>query len=307
MHLSHVSASLVSKLDFCEQAYFLKYVLGLNEPVGAAAHIGSVVHKVLECLALWKKHQKAFEDSELGIINSCDIDNLLNLSFNFISNKYPNLLSDTDKKTCIKLINKTLLFKNGMYNPLHLNVVDAEQYFDLELNTSWCKNLHMTGVIDLVTLHGDNVIEIIDWKTGARFDWSSKTEKGFSELCNDIQLQLYFYAAKKLYPHIQNIIITIFYIKDGGPTSIPFTDITLEKLDSKLETLFRLVTECRVPRLVSPTRDHFKCKKLCFFGKTQWQDSGQSICEFMHRSIIKDGIDITTEKYQQRKVGKFQI
>lgn len=302
-----MSASSLNTYESCEQKYFIKYILNIQDTVGAAAFVGKIVHKILECLALCHKNKVEFVDKEIGQISFVDyksesfIESLIVRSFEYYNKEFNGLLGKSHMRDCIKLVNKVLTFKNGLYNPINLNIVDAEQVFELELNTSWCKDLKLRGVIDLVTSPMDNVIEIIDWKSGKRFDWNKKTEKTFEELANDIQFQLYFYAAKKLYPNIDNFIITIFYIKDGGPYSIPFSDVTLSKLDKKLEASFRAISMCELPRLLSPTRSNFMCSKLCHFAKAQYENSGKSICEFMHDEIIKHGIDYVDAKYSKQR------
>lgn len=292
-----MSASSLSSWESCEHKYFIKYILNIPDTVGPAAFVGTTVHKVLECLALCHKNKVIFIDEEIGPINFTDykcqtfIDSLINISFNHYNLKSNNILDKSHLKDCIKLVNKTLTFKNGLYNPTNLNIVDAEQMFELELNTSWCKDLKLRGVIDLVTSPADNIIEIIDYKSGRRFDWNAKKEKNFDNLVNDLQLQIYFYAAKKLYPHINNFVVTIIYIKDGGPISIPFGNITLEKLEARLELLFHEISRCELPRLLSPTQSGFMCSKLCHFAKTKYPGSDKSICAFFHDKVVELGLN----------------
>lgn len=310
MKITHMSASSLNTYETCPQKYFIKYILNIQDTVGAAAFVGKIVHKVLECMALCHKNKIEFVDKEIGQISFVDyksesfITSLIVRTFEHYNKEFNGLLDKSHMKDCIKLVNKVLTFKNGLYNPINLNIVDAEQVFELELNTLWCKELKLRGVIDLVTSPMDGIVEIIDYKSGRRFDWLAKKEKNFENLVNDLQLQIYFYAAKKLYPNINNFIITIIYIKDGGPISIPFSDITLQKLESKLESLFREISECELPKLLSPTRQGFMCSKLCHFAKAQYGDSGKSVCEFVHDEIIKHGINQTEKLYAKEREKK---
>lgn len=68
-------SSSINTWEGCQQLYFLTYVLGLDQPTGQKAEQGTIVHKVMECLANLKlEHQKtgnrivSIEDSSLGKI-----------------------------------------------------------------------------------------------------------------------------------------------------------------------------------------------------------------------------------------------
>ena len=68
----------------------------------------------------------------------------------------------------------------------------------------------------------DGVIEVIDWKTGRRLNWATGEEKTYEKLLEDPQLLLYNYAISKLFPEYEQAIMTIYYIRDGGPFSMCF-------------------------------------------------------------------------------------
>ncbi|MAJ03272.1 MAG: hypothetical protein CMH03_00685, partial [Marinovum sp.] len=115
------------------------------------------------------------------------------------------------------------------------NVVDPEPHFDIPIEEDWAKyeyempngeviegRLAIKGTIDLVTKIDDDTIEVIDWKTGRRLDWATGQEKDYKKLTTDAQLLLYNYAISKLYPDYKQAIMTIFFVKDGGPFSMCF-------------------------------------------------------------------------------------
>ena len=57
----------------CEQQYFIEYVLGWRGPSGQKADKGTIVHKVLEILAIIKQaqqnNQQEIVDDVMGKIN----------------------------------------------------------------------------------------------------------------------------------------------------------------------------------------------------------------------------------------------
>ena len=62
----------------CEQQYFIEYVLGWRGPSGQKADKGTIVHKVLEILAVIKKAQQdnllTIEDDVIGPIDISNYD-----------------------------------------------------------------------------------------------------------------------------------------------------------------------------------------------------------------------------------------
>jgi len=77
----------------CPQQYFLSYVLGIQDPGGKKAEKGTIVHKVMECLAHGKKAEQDgkghFVDDVLGsqkidsLYDKNFVDELSRLSFDY--------------------------------------------------------------------------------------------------------------------------------------------------------------------------------------------------------------------------------
>ena len=56
--VTYFRSSSYNTHSMCEQQYFLEYVLGWRGPSGQKADKGTIVHKVLEILAVIKKSQQ---------------------------------------------------------------------------------------------------------------------------------------------------------------------------------------------------------------------------------------------------------
>ena len=123
------------------------------------------------------------------------------------------------------------------------------------------------GTIDLVTRIDNDTIEVIDWKTGRRLDWATGEEKTYDKLREDAQLLLYNYAISKMYPDYKQAIMTIFYVKDGGPFSMCFDSKDQKNFLEMLRVRFEEIKKNNVPQLLSQDRSHWKCTKLCHFYK----------------------------------------
>lgn len=71
IEVSYVRSSSYNQFDFCPQSYLLTYVLGIPKQTNKKADQGTVVHKVMECLALLNQaYEKTgnleIEDEALG-------------------------------------------------------------------------------------------------------------------------------------------------------------------------------------------------------------------------------------------------
>ena len=272
----------------CEQQYFLEYVLGWRGVSGIKASKGTVVHKVLEILAIIKKSKQdnadIAVDDIVGSINieSYNLDNIIQKVYDHYSTAEAfHKWSPKDLKDCNAWVYKAINFNNGMFDPRNSNILCPEQHFDFEINKPWAKysyqtnegllegNLALKGTIDLITLISEDTIEIVDYKTGRRLDWATGQEKTLEKLQNDPQLRIYYYAIKHLYPHIKHVIFSIYFINDGGPFSICFDDSDIGKTEDMLRIKFDAIKKTQRPKL----HRSWMCSKLCHFGKTTFEDT----------------------------------
>ena len=221
-----------------------------------------------------------------------------------------------------------------MFDPRNRHILCPEQHFDIEIKKPWSAysydtpegklegNLAIKGTIDLITLVDDNTIEIVDWKTGKRLDWATGKEKTQEKLEQDPQLRIYHYAISHLYPHINHIIFSIYFINDGGPFSICFDKSDLPKTEEMLRQKFEIVKNTRKPRL----NKSWMCTKLCHFGKTTFDNthitpqieyrenrtcnmgSTMTKCEQVKHDIDLHGMNVVVEQYknQNHSFGKYK-
>lgn len=199
-------------------------------------------------------------------------------------------------------------FRNGLFDPRRRNIVKPEIHFDIPINRPWAKykyyigdkilegNLAIKGTIDLVTAL-DGGLEIIDWKTGQRKDWATGQTKDFKKLSEDKQLMLYYYAARHLFPDISNIILSIFFIRDGGPYSLHFGDEHLDIMENHLKIQFTKMKADINPRMIDPSQRDFKCQKICDYYKQQIGST--NLCKHISNELTSIGIDKVVEKYKE--------
>jgi hypothetical protein len=300
----------------------MTYNLGFNPPSGKRADMGTIVHKVMEILAkLKEKVQQSpkikkiqLQDDAIGNIciniNEFLTDNiinkLLNMSFDHYSNKSThNKFTKKDREDCLQMCFDAVRYNDGQFDPRLRKIVAAEPHFDIPIDEDWAfyeyevngqkikGQLAIKGTIDLVTETEEGIIEVIDWKTGRRLDWATGEEKTYDKLCADPQLLLYNYAISKLFPQYKQSIMSIFFIKDGGPFSMCFDESDQKKFIKMLKNKFLDIKNNNNPQPISQNRENWKCTKLCHYCKNNWPGTDQNMCIYIENSIKTKGIEQT--------------
>ena len=325
MIVTYIRSSSYNNYEYCQMQYFITYVLGHRSVSGKKAQLGTVVHKVMEVLASCKKKLQEEPDKKslyitddgIGKVNFTPkslftktfVNKILDRSYEYYTENCTHKYTGADKKFCIKLTNDGLEYHDGQFDPRKRKIVDAEPQFDIPIEAPWAKfkykmpngeevegQLAIKGTIDLVTEVDDGVIEVIDWKTGQRKNWATGEEKTYEKLLEDPQLLLYNYAISKLYPQYKQAIMSIYFIRDGGPFSMCFDESDQEKFLGMLEQRFKQIKHNECPTPCSRNRTSFKCTKLCDFYKKNWPGTNISICEHVEEHLKAFGHDETVEK-----------
>ena len=321
----------------CEMQYFGEYVLGWKGPGNLKADKGTIVHKVLEILAKIKLADQQnpnrgkeilwdIEDDTIGKVNCypLDLHNICERVFNYYAKIKDQPWTDKDFRDCELWVNKAIDFNGGAFNPLNMNIVSPEQRFDLIIDEPWAHyeyvldgkkiegQLGLKGTIDLITEPMPGTYEIVDWKTGRRLNWATGEEKTHEKLMSDPQLMMYFLAASKLYPDIENIIVTIDFINDGGPFSLCYSKSDIPRTLDMLKEKFEYIKATKIPK----QSKSWKCTKFCYFGKNTFTGTeikpiiefrngqtcakGQTMtmCEQMNFELYKKGMDKTVKEYK---------
>lgn len=332
MIITYFRSSSFNTHSLCEQQYFIEYVLGMRGPSNKKADKGTITHKVLEILADIKKNKQEnnliFLDDVVGNININNyyLDNIIDIVYKYYTNQFNHHeWKPVDFIDCRDWVYKAIECNNGMFDPRNRDILSPEQHFDIAIEKPWAKYSYNTsegllegylglkGTIDLITRIDDTTLEVIDWKTGKRLDWATGKEKTHEKLQNDPQLMIYHYAISKIFPSFNNIIVTIYFINDGGPFSIMFDKKDLPRTEEMLRNKFDIIKKTRKPRL----NKTWMCNKLCHFGKTSFshadnvlpileyrdnqvcqKDSPMTKCEQIKHDIEVNGMDAVVEQYK---------
>lgn len=318
MIVTFLRSSSMQSHEICPHQFYLTYVLGLRPPSGKSADRGTVVHKALEVMAhvsvCRRQGEPSYLDEAFGRVEvvRATPDWAIERAYHHYTSLSPHHeWLPADLRECRRLMRAALDFNGGQYDPRNLDVLALEQRFDFELEEDWARydytledgtrvvgQMGIKGTIDLIVRdrHDPAIIEIVDWKTGARKDWSKEgwAKKTYDEIRWDPQLCLYHYAATRLYPDIEDIFVTIFYIKDGGPYRLCFEPRDIEHTKEFLRGKFHEIRDTHVPVL----KVGRKCTTFCFFGTHRSpHDPSRTICEFFKDKVRNDGIGRTTHDY----------
>lgn len=364
------SSSLNTLDDFCEQKFFLTYVLGGNEDTNIKTEYGSCCHAVFEVLGIAKKqfqddpkleevvvdHQTTgpvvinkktwmiphtLTKEEADAINTTRINksvykwegckvkegdiwygvdlvnSIISLCYAYYSNKSKHEWKKIDRKTVDNFTWILLSYNNGSHDPRKQDIVQTEHPFEFQIEKPWAKyrydlpdgrtvegNLAIKGTVDLVTMK-DGILYALDYKTGARFNWGTNKVKDMTELKKDKQLMLYYYALRRLYPEHKKIMLTIFFVRDGGPFDLEFDDNTIETMEEYLRLQFEYTKSVKVPKMCDPTQQDKKCKSFCSYYKRELD--GTNYCKAIHEQIKSRGINhVLSDHMDISKFGYYQ-
>ena len=360
MIITYTRSSSLNQYKICELSYYITYNLGIQQDPGRKTVAGTIVHKVMEVLALCKlafqttqQDTVTVNDSAIGEVtvsiqdflkmnklSNAEVDLINKTRINkatykgeafikygqlrvgrefvnsLIERSYNAFKGECEGWTAVEyknIINYTwmsLEYRDGELDPRFYDVKDVEKHFEIKMDHEWAKysynvgkekikgNYEIKGTVDLIKQIDDNSIEVIDYKTGQRLNWDTGQEKTYEDLKTDKQLMLYYYALRKVYPDIKNIKLTIFFIRDGGPFTVEFNDVTLDIVENMLEDHFNDVKNNTNPEMRDETQRDFMCNKLCHYYKNNMLGSNKNICSFIKNEIETNGIELTTLNYK---------
>lgn len=327
--IKYLRSSSCGTWKICPQQFFLSYTLGIPQTNNKKAEMGTILHKVMETFANAKlaiqNNHSIFKDDAIGDVDISNIDimsgkfinNIFNRAYAYYSIKSVHDFSDGDYSTINEWMDAVIDFQNGMFDPRKREIVAAEPHFDFEITEDWAKykfgkdegRLRLKGTIDLVTKINDDTYELIDWKTGQRKDWATGKVKEFEDLCKDTQLRIYYYAMTKMYPEIKNFIITIYFVRDGGPFTMAYTKEDIESTMQVLKQHFTQIKSTTRPQLKSSDPNYWFCKRVCHYGKTPHpKDPSKTICQYINEKTKLWGINsvVASETYGGHNVGHYQ-
>jgi hypothetical protein len=281
MKIDKIRSSSINTYRFCNWKYFLEYVLNCESLSGKAALQGTIIHQVMDWLAL----------SKIKGIKEPEHKNLLERAWNYHIGKNPHIDirrttsrgDAADYKKCLNTIEK---IKSSMYDPYKLNIIKSESKFNIPVPEFDDKIL--SGTIDLIHEIDNDTIEIVDWKSGKQKDFATMKDKDFYSLMKDVQPRVYHLAAFLLYPQYKNIMVTFYYVNEkDGATTLPFT---VEDLPYTIAAIINFIKIVEGDKNIFRNRS-WKCRTFCFYGRnntcnTIWKDRHRYGMKYVEQKYV---------------------
>lgn len=227
--ITYLSYSQIQTFNICPLHYKLKYILKIPTPQTSSQSFGTSIHSTL---------RDYYQSWLLG--NGPKLDQALNLlKKNWINEGY------SSKHHEAKAYEKA---KDLISNYLKTNFNKNNLPVALELPFSFLiKGLKIGGRIDRIDKINNNVIEIIDYKTGSNMP----NKKNLRE---DLQLTFYTLAATSVKDKILNkkpedVLLSFYYLESGQKftTSRSFEELeeAKEKILQKKEEIYKSDFSCK--------------------------------------------------------------
>jgi hypothetical protein len=314
-------SSSVNTYDLCSLKGYIEYCLTFPAPNHKAASVGSLCHKVLECLALSKKCLQdgttSFEDDLSGTIhiNECEPKALFDRFKEYYSIEapgswggYPEMVAKhtwttTDFTNAWRWINMVLDHNNGQYDPRKNDIVAVEQFFDMEIPDEWARyeyqigdktligQLKIRGSIDLITKFDENTYVLRDYKTGGRYDFETRKTKGFHDFSEQFQFNFYYWVARQFYKD-KTLLFDVIYTRDKYPCQLDIDDESAAEAYEYLKQTFLKIKSTQKPIRIKdiPGKDG-PCKGFCPWNVVRDKATGKVMCDAIHERLQKEGAD----------------
>jgi ATP-dependent helicase/DNAse subunit B len=293
MEINYLRASSIGTYKDCQFKYFLDYTCGLQSPAGKKALLGTIFHWIYEALARCKKtgHYKLNDKYS-------DPNYLLQVAWARFTKENPQFeYTKADWKFVHKLVNEMM---HSKLNPLKLDILATEKQFEIDLDLpGFGENCKLRGTIDLVTKLDDETLHVVDWKSGERKDWVTGKPKELDDFQKDIQLRVYDLALRVLYPEYKYRLFTIYYVRDGGPYTVTFSNKDVAESIDAIRKYYNQIKTNNKPKRIKDdrtrSREFFKCKFVCHYGKTK-DDNGNVLCDKFFKLTKNEKIENAQQK-----------
>ena len=243
------------------------------------AFMGSMVHDSLEKLYKDLKYNKLNSLKELLDYyqtiwkEKFSLDDVEIIRKEYTEENYRSL----GKKYLIDYYEKYKPFDQG-------KTLGLEMQINLKLYDSVKeRSYNLVGYIDRLTLLSDNHIEIGDYKT-------NNVAKTQQEVDVDRQLALYAIAIKEMYPFVEKIDLSWYFLSAGIKQTSTRTNLQLEALKKEVIETIRDIEH-------SKEKDDFKGKPS---GLCDWC-SYRFICPFKKHDLLDKTIPLPKNKFLKEK------
>lgn len=213
LFLIEMSYSRISTYDMCPAKYFYSYIMEEPREFAAAATLGNVVHEVLE------NHVGA----PLSLAEMLESYRLARSKYDPLK-QIPTDLIDVGTELLQEFVDR--------HEDESIPVVAKEMPFDFVLGTAYLR-----GYIDRVDRLSQDVIEVVDYKTG-------KWQEAKKHIHRNIQLSIYFLALTLLFPEVNEFRTGLYYLRTGKTIGHTFYRDDIPEVSARVnETITKIIDD----------------------------------------------------------------
>lgn len=277
-----ISYSSLETYKNCPLKYKFKHIDRVPEPKSKEAQFGTLIHSTLHFV-----HTPS--------IVAPTLEQALNY---FVSNWKPEVYEDEIEERSAFTQGIQIIQRYYENNDIaSANIVDLESRFAIEIGNDETGKHTVSGIIDRIDKTKEGY-EIIDYKTARKMPSQDKVD-------NDIQLSIYLKAFLERYPkekeNIENITVSLYYVKHGVKLSGKRTLQDLERLEEQFLKVIQAIEGVEFEPILSPLCDWCGYKKICPLWKHQYKET-HKIDDTEAKEIIDDYIalkkKLTAEKQE---------
>lgn len=282
-----ISYSALSTYQTCPLKYKYQNVDHIKEPKSKEAVFGTLIHSVMQYVHSPALVAPSLEDA---------------LDF-FSQNWNEDIWADElEERAAFSQGVKMIQDYYAKNDPADFNVVDLESRFAIEIGDDTTGRHIIAGVIDRIDKTKDGY-EIIDYKTAKKMPSQETVD-------TNLQLSIYLKAFLARYPkereHLDQIVVSLYFLKHGAKLSAKRTEEQLAELDRIFLDVIASIEAGKFDPVLSPLCDWCGYQRICplwkhKFAEERKMDSAEA------RTAIDDYIAAKEEAASvKRKLAELQ-
>ncbi len=282
-----LSYSTLDTYQNCPLKYKFREIDKIPEPKSKEAVFGTLIHAVLKYI-----HTPA--------LLSPTVEQALDyFAKGWNSAVYENELEERAAFTQGVTIIQNYLART---KPVDYTIIDLESRFAIEIGDEKTGKHIVSGVIDRIDKTAEGY-EIIDYKTTRKMPSQDKVD-------NDLQLSIYLKAFLDRYPkevdHLDQITVSLYYLKHGVKLSSKRTKEQLAEIEQKFLDTIKAIEEKKFEPILSPLCDWCGYQKICPFWKHKFAENRRLETADV-KTAIGEYLDLKGKLSEEKlRLGKLQ-
>ncbi|MEP7162173.1 MAG: PD-(D/E)XK nuclease family protein [Candidatus Moraniibacteriota bacterium] len=261
-----ISYSALETYKNCPLRYKFREIEKISEPKSKEAVFGTLIHATLRFI------------HEPGLVSPT-----LEQALDYFGKNWNSEIFQDEFEERSAFAQGVQMIQNyyAQNKPADFIIVDLESRFTLEIGDETSGKHIVSGIIDRIDKTKDGY-EIIDYKTTRKMPSQEKVD-------NDLQLSIYLKAFLHRYPkeieNLENITVSLYYVKHGVKLSSKRTKEEIDDLDNVFLSVIHDIEEEKFDPILSPLCDWCGYQKICPLWKHKFATERKVETEEVKQSI----------------------